>query len=64
MQVKIFSFTPSMYRLKIDANEVERCLNAWLAEHADKKIHQIVHDTLSSFWYSPQLIVTIYYEET
>lgn len=62
MQIKMFSFSPSSFGLRINPEEVENTVAKWLMEHPQIRVHTIQHSTTSSFWYTPQLLVSIYFE--
>jgi hypothetical protein len=65
MRVELFCFTCPYFSWswKIDPDEVRSALSRWLSRHGDVHIREIRHDTVASFWYPPQLLVTIYYDE-
>lgn len=64
MHVEVFCFTRPYFSWswKIDADEVRATLSTWLGRNRDTQVREIRHDTVASFWYPPQLFVTIYYD--
>jgi len=64
MKVKVFAFSMPYFSLtwKIDPNEVELAVADWLARNPDAKVVAIKHDAVTSFWYPPQLFVSLYHE--
>ena len=64
MRVQIFCFTQPYFSWtwKINPAEVQSTISEWIAQNQDVAIREINHDTVASFWYPPQLFVSIYYE--
>lgn len=63
MRIKIFEFSKPFFSWtwKIIPANVESQVSAWLNEHPDVQIESIHHTSFASFWYPPQLLVTVYY---
>ncbi len=49
---------------KIPTDKIEPEIDTWLLRNPKVKIFEIKHDLNQGIWYSPQLIVTIYYSQT
>ncbi len=65
MNIKVFSFAKSFFSMwKIPTDKIEPEIDTWLRKNPKVKIFEIKHDLNQGIWYSPQLIVTIYYSQT
>lgn len=64
MKIKVFTFSKPYFSMwKIPTEKAEQEIQNWLAINSAIKIKEIKHDTIQGIWYSPQLIITIYYSE-
>ena len=65
MRVQVFCFTRPYFSWswKIDQHEVQSTVAHWLSRNSAIEVREIKHDTVASFWYPPQLFVSVYYEE-
>lgn len=65
MRLRAFTFAPPYFSWswKIDAAEVQRTVSSWLEENPDVVIREIKHDTVTSFWYPPQFMVCVYFDD-
>lgn len=64
MKIKVFSFKkPYLSWWYIPATQMENEIENWLLKNPEIKILEIRHDRFQGIWFSPQLIVTFYYEE-
>lgn len=63
MRLKTFAFAAPYFSLswKISAAEVESTINDWLGRNPGVEVVVVTHDPVASFWYPPQLFVSIYY---
>ena len=65
MRVQVFCFSQPYFSWswKIDPQEVQGTIANWLSRNSGFSVREIKHDTVASFWYPPQLFVSVYYEE-
>ena len=64
MQFQMFCFTKPYFSWswKLDPDSVQREISNWLAQNKGIVVREIKHDTVASFWYPPQLFVSLYYQ--
>lgn len=65
MRVEILSVTKPYFSMswKLDPVEMKIKLEDWFREHTNVHIEDIKHDVVTSFWYPPQMFVTIYFKD-
>lgn len=65
MKLQFFSFASPYFSWswKIEAIEVNRTVSEWMSRNPGITVREIKHDTIPSFWYPPQLLISIYYED-
>lgn len=65
MKLQLFSFTSPYFSWtwKIDALEANRAVAEWMTANPGITVREIKHDTIPSFWYPPQFLISIYYED-
>lgn len=62
MKVKVFNFKKSYFSMwDIPADHIDSEINSWLTTNPDVEIVEICHDRFQGIWFTPQLIVSIYY---
>ena len=45
----------------IPADHIDSEINSWLTTNPDVEIVEICHDRFQGIWFTPQMIVSIYY---
>lgn len=63
MKLKMFTVGARMRTGLVPSELLEQEVNRWLAANPGIAIHKIRHDIASGFWFTTQLIVSIYYED-
>jgi hypothetical protein len=63
MKIKVFNFKkPYFSWWDIPTTQMENEIENWLLKNDNIEVINIRHDRFQGIWFSPQLIVTIYYK--